>query len=72
MIDDCLEKIIRNRTLYDNIINCSVSKNFYILTCIVIEDQIKQFFYFKKLKRISKKFKKIKTYYFLKNKCINN
>lgn len=72
MIDDCLEKIIRYRTLYDNIINCSISKNFYFLTLVVIEDQIKKFFYFKKLKKIIQKFKKIKTYYFLKNKHIKD
>lgn len=72
---DILTLIIKNRTLYDNIINCSVNKLFYKISKWTILDQVKKFFYFKKFKKrtfFPKNKKKIRgTYYTFKNSYIN-
>lgn len=71
---DVLEVIIKNRTLYDNIINCSINKLFYTLTKTVLAGQVEKFYYFKKFKKRTffPKKKKIRgTYYTLKNIYIN-
>ncbi len=71
---DTLQVIIKNRTLYDNIKNCSVDKLFYNVAKRVTYDQIKKLYYFKKFKRrtvFPKKKKPRGTYYTLKNMYIN-
>ncbi len=71
---DTLYSIIKKRTMYDNIINAYVCKLFYSLTEIVLKDQVKKLYYFKKFKRrtVFPKKKKIRgTYYTLKNMYIN-
>ena len=71
---DILQVIIKNRTLYDNVINCSVNKLFYSIVKKISLEQIKKFYYFKRFKRKTVFPKKIKlrgTYYTLKNIYIN-
>tara|TARA_Y100000992_G_scaffold203828_1_gene139199 strand:- start:7281 stop:7535 length:255 start_codon:yes stop_codon:yes gene_type:complete len=71
---DTLQVIIKNRTLYDNIINCSVDKLFYNVAKRVTYDQIKKLYFFKRFKKRTVFPKKIKprgTYYTLKNTYIN-
>ena len=67
---DILHVIIKNRTLYDNIKNCSINKLFYNVSKRVLREQVNKLYYFKKFKKrtfFPKKKKMRHNYYTMKN-----